>query len=71
MQTKICETKATTLKELQAAITHAISHLGRNALWTGYEDGSIYLWRENEKVQLAISPGKKYQSETVWMELVA
>jgi hypothetical protein len=69
MQNKICETKADTLKDLQTRIAYAINRLGEDALWSGYEDGCIYLWHKDNDVQLCINPAKKYSCETVRMEV--
>jgi len=65
----VCLTKAPTLKDLRDQIDIAIYRLGKDALWTGYEDGRIYMWRENKDVEMSIKPKTKYQCETAQAEV--
>jgi len=61
---RICITKAPTLKDLLDQVAAAIDGLGKDALWTGYEDGRIYMWRKDKNIDQAIEPKTKNPCET-------
>jgi hypothetical protein len=64
MTHRICVTKAPTLKDLLDQVAAAVDGLGKDALWTGYEDGRIYMWRKDKDVDRGIEPNTKYRCET-------
>lgn len=64
MTHRTCVTRAPTLKDLLDQVTAAVDGLGKDALWTGYEDGRIYVWRKDKDVELSIEPSAQYQCET-------
>ncbi len=63
-------TKAPTLKKLLDQVDAATYCLGEDALWTGYKDGRIYIWREGHYTELAIEPRAKYLYELDEVEVV-
>jgi len=63
-------TKAPTLKDLLDQVAAAIDGLGKDALWTGYEDGRIYIWRKDKNIDRAIEPKTKYLCETEKVEVI-
>jgi len=58
------------LKDLLDAVAAAIDGLGKDALWTGYEDGRVYVWRKDKDIDRAIEPKTKCLCETAPAERI-
>ena len=70
MTHRTCITKAPTIKDLLDQVTAAVDGLGKDALWTGYEDGRIYMWRKDKDIDRAIEPKTKCLCETEKVEVI-
>lgn len=62
--------RAPTVKDLLDQVDAATYLLGLDALWTGYKDGRIYMWREDKDVELCIEPKTLYRCATALAEVV-
>lgn len=52
--------RAPTLKDLLDQVDAATYLLGLDALWSGHEDGNIYVWCKNRAAGMVIEPKTKY-----------